>query len=64
MSAGIPGSGELADEERGRPRRGFGLLPKVAGLGEDVLYRHGSILPERVMAVLANSHEQYEVYTL
>ena len=39
-------------------------MPKVAGHGEDVLYRHASVLPGWIMAIFANPHGQYEVYTL
>ena len=64
MSAQAFRPGGMSDGERARLRGAFDLLPKVAGHGEDVLLRHASILPEWIMAIIADPREQYEVYTL
>ncbi len=58
MSMEPTGSGRMADEQRARLRRAFELLSKVAGHEETALVRHGSVLPEWVMAVLANPRAQ------
>lgn len=63
MSSQYPDMPGMSDEERDGLRRAFELLPKVAGHGEDVLRRHASLLPEWVMAIIANPYEQFEVYT-
>ena len=63
MSAQNPDVPSMSDEERTRLQRAFEQMAKVAGHGEDVLVRHASILPEWVMAIIAEPREQYEVYT-
>ena len=49
-------------DETARLRRSFDGLPKVPGHGETLEERHGDVLPEWVMLVIANSHEKYEEY--
>lgn len=63
MSTDHPGSGELTDEERARLRQAFDRLPKVPGHGESSPVRHGDVLPEWIMQIIAHPYERNEVYT-
>ena len=47
-------------DEAARLRRAFDELPKVPGHGETFEERHGDVLPEWVMLIIANPHEVYE----
>ena len=49
--------GEIA-----RLRREFDALPKDSGHGEMLDERHGDVLPEWVMLILANPREQFPEY--
>ena len=51
------------DEERTRLRREFDLLPKVAGHGEESIFRHSDVLPEWIMQIIANPYHSEDVYT-
>ena len=63
MSAAGPGSSGMTDEERARLRRAFELLPEVAGHRDTALERHGDVLPEWIMEIIANPYHSSEVYT-
>lgn len=49
-------------DEIARLRRAFEGLPKVHGHGETSEERHGDVLPEWVMLIIANPYERYEEY--
>lgn len=53
----------LTGDERARLRRAFELLPKVEGHGDTALQRHGDVLPEWIMEIIANPYRSDEVYT-
>jgi len=43
-------------------RREFDTLPKAPGHGETLDERHGDVLPEWVMLIIANHREQFPEY--
>lgn len=53
----------MTDEERARLRREFDMLPKVVDHGDSALARHGDVLPEWVMLIVASPHERYESFS-
>lgn len=53
----------LTGDERARLRRAFELLPKVEGHGDTALERHGDVLPEWIMEIIANPYRSDEAYT-
>ncbi len=63
MSSQGPPPGGLTDEERTRLRRGFDLLPKMAGHGEEIVFLHSDVLSEWIMQVIANPYYIEDVYT-
>ena len=50
------------NDEIARLRRAFDALPKVPGHGEMFEERHGDVLPEWVMLIIANPREQFPEY--
>ena len=49
-------------DEIARLRREFDALPKISGHGEALDERHGDVLPEWVMLILANPRERFREY--